>query len=349
MSISKQCAAIFCLISTQTVKCGLKRPYSKLLDRKKLAFFFNDTYHVELPPKHRFPMKKYQLVRESVQKDLIDNTDVFFCVSPMATKEELSLTHCENYISRYLSGEMTPVEIRRTGFPWSKEHVVRSTSSVGGTVAAMRAVMSDEFADFGGHIAGGTHHAFYDYGEGFCIFSDIAVAANIALKEYKNIISKIVIIDLDVHQGNGNAVLFENSQEVFTFSMHCKDNIFSKKRKSNIDVELEVGTTDTEYLDTLKTWLPLLIDVIQPQLVFYQAGVDILGSDRLGKLALTREGVSKRNRLVFEYLRRKNIKCVVTMGGGYPKDLDISSASFKEIVETHADVYRDCVKTYFEN
>lgn len=162
----------------------------------------------------------------------------------------------------------------------------------------------------------GTHHAFYNYGEGFCIFSDIAVACNRALIEYPELVRQVLIIDLDVHQGNGNAKLFQDAPQVFTFSMHCKDNYFSEKQQSNIDVELEAGLSDDEYLSKLKVWLPYLMDVIKPQLVFFQAGVDIFEGDRLGKLRVTREGLMRRNSYVYQYVLRRNIKCVVTMGGG---------------------------------
>jgi len=202
-------------------------------------FFYNDVYDVLLPPNHRFPMPKYRLVREKLQREYSFPELVLFTPSPCASEAELATTHCPNYIHRYFTGNMTPLEVRRTRFPWSMDHVRRSTSSVGGTVAAMRAIADNHNLVFTGHIAGGTHHAFYDYGEGFCIFSDIAVAANLALLEYPEQFRRIVIIDLDVHQGNGNAELFKDSKQVFIFSMHCKDNYFSAKRSSNVDIELE--------------------------------------------------------------------------------------------------------------
>lgn len=183
-------------------------------------------------------------------------------------------------------------------------------------MAAMRAVLGHSESLFSGHIAGGTHHAFYNYGEGFCVFSDIAVACNLALKEYPDLVKKILIIDLDVHQGNGNAVLFRDDSRVFTFSMHCKDNYFSKKEESNVDIELEPGTRDEEYLVKLNTWLPLLFDSVQPELVFYQAGVDIYEGDRLGKLKISREGLRRRNDAVYGEVLKRKVKCVVTMGGG---------------------------------
>lgn len=242
---------------------------------------------------------------------------------------------------------MNALEIRRTGFPWSPEHVRRSTSSVGGTVAATRAVLAHPNALLAGHIAGGTHHAFYDYGEGFCVFSDIAVAANLALQEHP-FVEKIAIIDLDVHQGNGNAVLFEHNPNVITFSMHCKENVFSALQVSTVDVELAAGCGDDEYLSKLSAWMPYLVDIVKPNLVFFQAGVDVFVGDKLGKLALSRQGIRRRNRMVIEHLLKNNIKTVITMGGGYPRDMNPRSQAFQEVVECHADVYRDCIDAYRE-
>ena len=172
---------------------------SRMRSMKTAKFFYNDVYRVVLGDTHRFPMEKYRLVREGLQTIFSTEKRVIFEVSPMATKEELVTTHCRDYVERYLKGKQTEKEIRKVGFPYSISGVQRSTSSVGGTVAAMRAVSSGS-CTFAGHIAGGTHHAFFSYGEGFCVFSDIAVAANLALKEFRDI-KKILIIDLDVHQG----------------------------------------------------------------------------------------------------------------------------------------------------
>ena len=324
------------------------RHVSNATPQKKpvVSLFYNDIYHVTLPPNHRFPMEKYRLVRETLQKEFSPCDVVEFHPSPEATFEELSSSHCPEYIRRYLSGQLTELEIRRTGFPWSIEHVRRSTSSVGGTVAAMRAVLHNPHALISGHIAGGTHHAFYNYGEGFCIFSDIAVAANLALKEFPEQVKQIVIIDLDVHQGNGNAVLFQNRKEVFTFSMHCKENYFSKVQASDVDVELEKGCTDEKYLAKLQAWLPYLFTNVNPDLVFFQAGVDISRQDKLGKLAITQNGIHQRNQMVFSYALNAGVKCVITMGGGYPKDLTPTSDPFQEVIQCHADVYRDGINAF---
>jgi len=326
-----------------------------------IPLFYNDIYEVKLPPTHRFPMEKYRLVREGLQEICQKHEKVSFTPSPLVSIKDLSLTHTTEYIRRYLNGETTEMENRRAGFPWSRESVLRSLSSTGGTVAAMHAVcqshqLSQQTAAiqggkgipriiFAGHLAGGTHHAFSDRAEGFCIFSDIAVAANVALRDYGDFVKKILIVDLDVHQGNGNAVLFEKEERVITFSMHCKQNYFSKIEKSDFDVEIEEKTGDHEYLLTLEDWLPQLVDDIRPDLIFYQAGVDGLHSDRLGKLKMTREGMQMRNQILYELALEYEIPVVITMGGGYPKDLDVSSTAFQEVIGAHQDVYLDAIKT----
>jgi acetoin utilization deacetylase AcuC-like enzyme len=309
---------------------------------KSAILYYNDIYHVTMPENHRFPMDKYRLVRQYLQSQLAHHPQVKFLVSPLATIDELSLTHCPKYVLNYISGNMTAQQVRKTGFPWSKEHVYRSLSSVGGTLAATRQVLSNDSIPAACHIAGGTHHAFYDYGEGFCIFSDIAVAANIAVREFH--VDKILIVDLDVHQGNGNAVLFRENPNVVTFSMHCQGNYFSTKQISDYDVELPVDTTDDQYMKLLEDWLPHIMSIVKPSLVFYQAGVDILEDDRLGKLKVSLDGIRRRNEYVYQYMRKHNVKTVVTMGGGYPKDFNPDSIPFQHIIQAHASCYLQCVK-----
>ena len=307
-------------VSTSVLQsCWIRSSRAALTRRnstKKLTLYYNDTFEVVLPPQHRFPMEKYRLVRELLQAEYNGDGRTLFAESPLASVDELKLTHCPNYVDRYLKRQLSSAETRKTGFPDNQDNVNRAISSAGGTVAAMRAVLSDKNATLAGHIAGGTHHAFYDYGEGFCVFSDIAVASNLALREYPNTVRQVLIIDLDVHQGNGNAVLFKDESRVFTFSMHCKDNYFSKKEHSNIDVELDAGMGDDEYMAKLDMWLPVLFDSVRPDLVFFQAGVDIYAGDRLGKLKISRAGLQRRNEAVYREIVQRNLKCVVTMGGG---------------------------------
>jgi acetoin utilization deacetylase AcuC-like enzyme len=309
---------------------------SSMHNNNRVKLYYNDVYEVPLPPKHRFPMKKYKAVRYSIMQDALPNVDL--AVSPQISTEDLSTAHCPLYIGRYLGNKFTADENRRVGFPWSMASVRRSLSSVGGTVAAMHAVMGPEGYRIAGHLAGGTHHAFRDRGEGFCVFNDIATAATVALRDLS--LERILIIDLDVHQGNGTAKIFENDSRVTTFSMHCGKNLFSKREASDLDVELEVGIGDEEFLELTALHVQRLMETIQPQLTFYQAGVDPSKQDALGKLALSREGLMERNRIVCEASLRASSPLVVTMGGGYPKDLDSHSDPFKAVVDAHTDVYR---------
>lgn len=277
----------------------------------------------------------------------------------MTTVEELSTTHSLDYIKRFLRGDQTEQEQRNVGFPWSLEGVDRALSSVGGTLEAARSVCdyileqnpqavtksiatlsvaSDTgvLQPWAAHVAGGTHHAFWDYGEGFSVFSDIAVAANVILEEYPKLVQKILILDLDVHQGNGNAVLFQGRPEVSTFSMHCQGNYFSEKEDSDLDIELPIGCTDATYLMTLNHWLKRIEEEGGPfDLVFYQAGVDIVDQDRLGRMEISAEGVQKRNEMVYEFVTRLEVPLVICMGGGYPKRAD----NWEPIVDAHSSVY----------
>lgn len=272
--------------------------------------------------------------------DVLPHASIDFRVSPLATVEEITTTHSPEYVDRYLQGDLTERELRNVGFPWSIEGVMRSLSSVGGTVAAAVAVCDalKQFPDspvWSAHVAGGTHHAFYDYGEGFCVFSDIAVAANVVLQRYPDLIRRVLIIDLDVHQGNGNARLFQGRQDVLTFSMHCDANYFSPKEHSDLDVELPVDCNDETYLMSLRHWLKQ----IQEQggnfdLIFFQAGVDVLEQDRLGHMSLTSDGVKRRNQMVFDFARLRHVPLVITMGGGYP-----ARDNWTPTLEAHANVY----------
>lgn len=311
--------------------------------------FYNDVYEVILPKGHRFPMEKYRQVRDLVQDSLLDDTT--FHVSPLATWEELITTHAPEYVERFLVGDLTERENRNVGFPWSSPAgVERALSSTGGTVAAACAVchyakqqsssssssdQQQKLAPWSAQVAGGTHHAFYDRGEGFCVFSDIAVAANVVRSRFPSLIKRILIIDLDVHQGNGNAKIFQGRQDIVTFSMHCEANYFSPKEKSDLDVELPAGCTDETYLTTLRHWLKQIESLGGNfDLVFYQAGVDVLEHDRLGRMNLTAQGVQQRDRLVFDFCTKRNLPLVITMGGGYPRNEDWSP-----ILEAHAAVY----------
>lgn len=348
-------------------------PVMKGKYRPFFPIYYNDVYEVKLPPNHRFPMDKYRKVRELVQQGISSSSQTTnnqavrceFRVSPLATVEELTLTHCPEYVRRFMVGDQTNDEIRNVGFPWSPSGVDRACSSVGGTVAAavaacdewqtQRRGMAAAAAQTGGanttasrknnavaaccwgaHIAGGTHHAFYDRGEGFCVFSDIAVAANVILKRFPDLIRRILILDLDVHQGNGNAVLFQGRPDVVTFSLHCKANYFSEKQVSDLDIELPLDCNDETYLLTLRHWLKQIqLEAGEFDFIFFQAGVDILEHDRLGRMKVSAGGIRRRNELVFEFAAKEmNLPMVITMGGGYPRTDDWS-----HILNAHANVY----------
>eukprot|EP00980_Cylindrotheca_fusiformis_P028636 scaffold22620_cov131-Cylindrotheca_fusiformis.AAC.31 len=315
--------------------------------------YFNDVYKVKLPPRHRFPMNKYGQVRRKVQQTISDLDeeqhsliDCEFCVSPLSTFEELATTHCKDYIQRFLRGGQTEKEQRNVGFPWSNQGVERALSSVGGTVAAAcdvceiwEARNKKGMAPWAAHIAGGTHHAFYDRGEGFSVFSDMAVAANVVLQKFPNSIKSILMVDLDVHQGNGNAVLFQGRSEVFTFSLHCEGNYFSEKEESDLDIELPVGCNDQTYLMTLNHWLNQIYKGNEAReskfdLIFFQAGVDVLEDDRLGRMNLSQAAVKRRNELVYDFSKKMNVPLVICMGGGYPRTDD-----WTPIIEAHSNVY----------
>jgi acetoin utilization deacetylase AcuC-like enzyme len=322
--------------------------------RPSFTIYYNDIYEVKLPPNHRFPMEKYRKVRKRVQQMIQDLpeeerglVDCEFRPSPLATFEELTTTHSPDYVRRFFRGDLSEEEIRNVGFPWSDAGVKRATSSVGGTVAAACTVC-DEWRNnhnclpsapppppWGAHVAGGTHHAFYDYGEGFCVFSDIAVAANVVLQRFPHKIRRILILDLDVHQGNGNAALFRDRPEVFTFSMHCSANYFSPKESSDLDVELPVDCDDVTYLSTFRHWLNRIKREADEKfdLIFFQAGVDILHHDRLGRMAITPAGVKRRNEFVFDFAQDLNVPLVITMGGGYPR------SDWTPVLDAHANVY----------
>jgi acetoin utilization deacetylase AcuC-like enzyme len=322
--------------------------------RPFFPIYYNDVYEVALPPAHRFPMEKYRQVRELVQHGIQLRSDSgeaeLDCelrMSPLVSVADLTLTHSPEYVARFIAGDLSADEIRNVGFPWSPSGVDRALSSVGGTVAAAVALCQEmkERQSYvstrlspcwSAHVAGGTHHAFYDRGEGFCVFSDIAVAANVILKRFPDLVKRILVIDLDVHQGNGNAALFQNRQDVFTFSIHCSANYFSEKQDSDLDIELPPDCNDETYLLTLQHWLKQIRNNAGKfDFIFFQAGVDVHEEDRLGRMNLSSEGIRRRNRMVFNFARYEaDAPMVITMGGGYPRTND-----WNVILDAHANVY----------
>ena len=296
--------------------------------------FYADWVEVPLPPGHRFPMHKYAETRRVLTDDHSLRERLRLEPSPLASLDDVRLAHCPDYVDRVMNGRLSASEQRAVGFPWSIAHVQRSLASTGGTIAATRLVLASRKHRCALQIAGGTHHAHRDSGEGFCVFNDAACAAMLGLSEFG--LRRILIVDLDVHQGQGTAAIFESRPEVTAFSMHQANGYpFSSRRRGPLDVELPDSTGDAEYLGTLCSWLPRLFDPPEgpPQLVLYQAGVDALQGDAFGRLALSRLGLQQRNDLIFSACIRARAPLVVMMGGGYTVPSDRSVAA-------HADVFR---------
>jgi acetoin utilization deacetylase AcuC-like enzyme len=279
-----------------------------------------------LPPGHRFPAGKYLRVTEMLAREhprLLQH-------APRASWEDLALVHDPAYLARVCDGSLDPGAVRRLGFPWSEGLVNRSRRSTGGTLTALAWAFAHGAA---GNLAGGTHHAFRDRGEGFCVFNDLAVAVAVARRDHSA--ERTAVIDLDVHQGNGTAAIFADDPGVFTLSLHGGQNYPFRKERSSLDVALPDGCEDEAYLRALDQALEVVL-AHRPGLLLYQAGVDGLAGDRLGRLALTHEGLWRRDARVFDLAARLGVPLVVTLGGGYGRDLDAT-------VVAHANVYRGLV------
>ena len=289
----------------------------------RLPLFFCDHHSLPLPPGHKFPIAKYGLVR-----DLLRNDERFQLEpAPFATEDDLRRVHAETYIQGFLQGTLDPAIVRRIGFPWSEGLVKRTLASAGGTLAATRTALEKGFA---GTLAGGTHHAFRNEGAGFCVFNDLAVAAEWARQCRR--LARIAIIDLDVHQGDGTASIFQDDQGVFTLSLHGARNFPFRKQRSHLDVEFADGVKAEQYLPALKEALTA-IWAFKPELMLYQSGVDGLVSDRLGRLSLTLDDLAVRDEMVFGEAARRGIPIVVTMGGGYSDPIELTA-------QAHAQTFR---------
>ncbi len=278
-------------------------------------------------------MTKYRLLREGLlDAGLLAAGELV--PAELAPLEALRLVHTERYLRALLEGGLSQSEVRRLGFPWSQALVQRSRASVGGTCAAARVALEEGFA---ANLAGGTHHAFADHGEGFCVFNDIAVS--IKEQQAAGRISRAAVVDLDVHQGNGTASVFASDPSFFTFSMHGQHNFPFRKQPSSLDVGLPDGTGDGVYLDALYRHLPNVLDAARPELIYYQAGVDPLAEDTLGRLSLSTAGLEARDRFVFQCAQRRGLPLVVTLGGGYAQPLSCS-------LTAHLGTYRAAREVY---
>lgn len=292
-----------------------------------LKIAYDPVYAHPLPEGHRFPMLKYELIPEQlVYEGTISRSNLF---SPSVCPDNtILLTHTKGYLDKLKQQTLSAQEQRKIGFPQSTSLTHRELVITQGTIDCCYYAMENSIAI---NVAGGTHHAYADRGEGFCLLNDFAVAANYLFKN--SLVKQIVIIDLDVHQGNGTAKIFENESRVFTFSMHGKNNYPFHKEKSDQDIELPDAANDELYLQLLTENLPHLIKKVKPDFAFFLSGVDILSTDKFGKLKVTMEGCRKRDEIVFNLLKEKNVPCVVAMGGGYSPDI-------KTIVEAHCNTFR---------
>jgi acetoin utilization deacetylase AcuC-like enzyme len=292
--------------------------------------FYCDHFVLPLPDTHAFPMAKYRLLRERVLAERIVAGDDLAVPEP-APWDALRLVHSPEYVARIAGGALSADAQRRIGFPWSPAMVERSRRSVGATIAAARAALSEGAA---ASLAGGTHHAFRDRGEGYCVFNDVAVATRALQAD--GAAGRVAIIDTDVHQGNGTAAIFNGDRSVFTFSMHAAKNFPARKEESTLDVALDDGTRDEEYLSVLSAHLPAVLES-EPDLVFYVAGADPYEHDRLGRLKLTIEGLRLRDELVLAACAGRGVPVAVVMAGGYAPDVHA-------IVTIHAGTIRETAR-----
>lgn len=292
-----------------------------------MKLFYADHFVLPLPPGHRFPMEKYSRLREHLLASGHFAADDFR-VPDAATDTELLRAHDAGYVQRVVRGTLGHDEIRRIGFPWSEAMVERSRRSAGATLAACRAALSEGWA---ANLAGGTHHAFRDRGEGFCVFNDAAVAALAMRAEGR--VERVAIVDCDVHQGNGTAAILAKRADCFTFSIHGARNFPFDKETSGLDVELPDGTSDDAYLTALDDALALVFRH-QPDLVIYLAGADPFEDDRLGRLKLSKAGLAARDERVLTECRRRSLPVAIAMAGGYARQIDDTVAIHAATIHT---------------
>jgi acetoin utilization deacetylase AcuC-like enzyme len=298
-----------------------------------LPFVYHPDYVVPLPNEHRFPMSKFRMLYELLLADGVAIAEQFY-TPDLPSQNWIELVHTPDYVQAYCMGTLNAKAQRRIGLPWSAALVNRTCIAVGGTVLTAKLALSHGLAC---NTAGGTHHAFPDYGSGFCIFNDLAIAVRVL--QQLQLVQRVLIVDLDVHQGDGTAFIFQDDASVFTFSMHCEVNFPGTKQKSNLDVPLREGMEDDEYLQTLATYLPDLLSQVKPDLVLYDAGVDPHLGDRLGKLALTDRGLFCRDMQVLTTCVAQGYPVACVIGGGYADDL-------RSLTYRHSLLHRAATETY---
>ncbi len=294
--------------------------------------FYSLYYYAEIGENHVFPIRKFELVRDKLLAEgTLQPSEI---VEPEPAKiEDVLLVHTEDYVTRLRNGTLTTKEIRKLGLPWSEALVRRSFLATSGTVNAARHALEHGVSS---NLAGGTHHSFPDRGEGFCVLNDVAVAIRILQKE--KLAERFLIVDCDVHQGNGTAFIFQDDESVFTFSIHGAKNYPLFKENSTLDIELPDKTGDAEYLETLNEALPRIF-LHNPDIVFYLGGADPFEKDKLGRLGLTIEGLMKRDEAVLSFAKERDVPIVTTMSGGYAADI-------KDTVEIHSNTIRAVKKVF---
>ena len=295
--------------------------------------FASDRCEVPLPAKHRFPMRKYRWLREALVEQKILRADQIVDAAPVS-RDALHLVHEPDYVRHLTDGTLGRQAERRLGFPWSEALVERARASVGATINAAQSALEDGLS---GNLAGGTHHAHVDWGSGYCLFNDVAVAVRVL--QHDGRIDRALVIDLDVHQGDGTAAIFAHDPSVTTFSIHGEINFPFRKATSDLDVALPEATDDEAYLDALRTHLPQAFADSEPEIVFYVAGADVLRADRLGSFDLTPTGVRGRDEIVLSACLERGLPTTIVMGGGYGEPLS-------ETIEAQCGTYRTAVEAY---
>jgi acetoin utilization deacetylase AcuC-like enzyme len=298
-----------------------------------LPLVFHPDFVADLPPGHRFPMPKFGKIYEHLIRNGIATLDQFH-VPARASRELLEVAHTSTYVDAYCDGTLDARAMRRIGFPWSPILANRTCTAVGGTIMAVELALQHGLA---ASCAGGTHHAYADFGSGFCIFNDLAVAARHAYQTRG--VQRVLIIDLDVHQGDGTASILADDPNLFTLSLHCGDNFPFRKQSSDLDIELPVGMEDEAYLCILSETIPDLLNEFRPQLVLYDAGVDPHKDDKLGKLSLSDEGLFRRDCYVLENCVQRAIPTACVIGGGYDTDVDRLALRHSIVHQAASEIY----------
>ena len=285
------------------------------IDGECLKTFHSDRFHIPLPPEHRFPLDKYRRLRKAIKTEqVVPNRNLL--VPDPANDDQIRVAHSADYQKRVVRGELSEKEIRRIGFPWSPELIERSRRSVGGTIAACRAALHQGIAV---NLAGGTHHAHSNFSSDFCLLNDCAIAVRVLQAE--GLAHRVIILDCDVHQGDGTAAIFSSDPSVFTFSIHGAGNFPFHKKASDLDLAVEDGTSDQEYLQALEEGLAQTFTRFKADLAIYLAGADPYFDDRLGRLALSKEGLTRRDQLVFRYCQDAGLPVAIVMASGYAREV----------------------------